>query len=76
MSIFSRRNALLGWAVWEGAKIAARFKAAKEAAARESEEPRPKRRKWKALVAGIAAGAGAFVFWRSRSSGPPDVDEP
>jgi hypothetical protein len=64
MSIINRRNAVLGWAVWQGTKIAAKRKA-KQAI----EEPAGDRRgKTAAIVSGVAAAGGTLYFWRRRRS--------
>ena len=68
MTIFNRRNALLGWVTWTATKKYAETKA-RSAAGAES-----RRSKW-ALVIGALAAAGAFlVFWRHKS--PDELPPP
>jgi hypothetical protein len=63
MSIINRRNAVLGWAVWQGSKVAAKRKA------RQAVEPSGNRKgKAAAVASGIAATGGALYFWRRRRS--------
>jgi LPXTG-motif cell wall-anchored protein len=64
MGIVNRRNAVLGWGVWQLSKQAARRKA--KSAASSSGGGRPN----KSMVAvGLAGAAGALTFWRKRRSG-------
>jgi hypothetical protein len=60
MSIFNRRNAILGWAVWNGSKRFATFKA-KRAAKSSGNGGRAKKPLLALSVAGLA---GALTFWR------------
>ena len=62
MGIVNRRNAVLGWSVWQLSK-----RAAKHQAKSSSSGGRPN----KSMVAvGLAGAAGALTFWRRhRSSG-------
>ena len=63
MSIVNRRNAILGWAVWQGSKIAAKRKA------KQAIEPATDRRgKAAMVVSGVAAAGGTLYFWRRRRS--------
>jgi hypothetical protein len=61
MSVLNKRNALLGWAVWNVSKRAAKQKA-KSAAT--PDDGLPKKR---AIAAGVAALGGALWFWRRRA---------
>ena len=62
MSIFNRRNAILGWAVWQGSKRFAKLKAKGVTPSRGGSN--------KSLLAlGLAGAAGALTFWRKRRSG-------
>jgi LPXTG-motif cell wall-anchored protein len=64
MGIVNRRNAVLGWSVWQLSKRAAKQKA--KSAAPSSGGGRPN----KSMVAvGLAGAAGALTFWRKRRSG-------
>ena len=65
MSVLNKRNAVLGWAVWNLSKRMAKQKA-KSAASGDDGLP-----KKSAVAAGIAALGGALWFWRRRAS----VDE-
>jgi hypothetical protein len=69
MTILNKRNAILGWSVWQVGKMAAKRKA-KQAMEPEN-TTRPSKR---AAVAGLAALAGgAFLFWRRRSGNGEDA---
>jgi hypothetical protein len=69
MSIVNRRNAILGWGIWQVGKMAAKRKA-KQALEPES-TTRPSKR---AALAGFAALAGgAILFWRRRSGNGEDT---
>jgi hypothetical protein len=64
MGIINRRNAVLGWGVWQLSKQAAKRKA--KSAAPSSGGGRP----IKSMVAmGLAGAAGALTFWRRHRSG-------
>jgi len=64
VSILNRRNAILGWGVWQVGKVAAKRKA------KRAIEPNDASRKKKggAIVSAIAAAGGALWFWRRRRS--------
>lgn len=63
MSIFNRRNALLGWGVWQMTKIAAKHKA-RQAVPGTGEHAGLN----KGAIATIgAATAAALIFWRKKS---------
>jgi hypothetical protein len=67
MGIVNRRNAMLGWAVWQVGKRVAEQKAKSSVSAAEG--GKTKRRLSKAaFIAGVAAVGGALVFWRKKSS--------
>lgn len=61
MGIVNRRNAVLGWGVWQVGKRAARLKA--KGAVPSTEGGRPNK---SLLAVGIAGLAGALTFWRKR----------
>ena len=64
MGIVNRRNAVLGWGVWQVSKRAAKRKA--KTATPSTGGGRPN----KSMVAvGLAGAAGALTFWRKRRSG-------
>ena len=61
MGIVNRRNAVLGWGIWQVSKRAAKSKA--KSATPSTGGGRPS----KSLVAvGLAGAAGALTFWRKR----------
>jgi len=61
MGIVNRRNAVLGWSVWQLSKRAAKH----QAKSSSSGGGRPN----KSMVAvGLAGAAGALTFWRKRRS--------
>jgi LPXTG-motif cell wall-anchored protein len=63
VSILNRRNAILGWGVWQVGKASAKRKA------RQALEPKDKGRAGKgAILSGLAAAGGALWFWRRRRS--------
>ena len=62
MSVLNKRNAVLGWAVWNLSKRMAKQKA-KSAASSDDGLPTKS-----AVAAGIAALGGALWFWRHRAS--------
>jgi hypothetical protein len=65
MGVLNKRNAVLGWAVWNASKIAAKRKA-KSMATDGSRLPT------KAVAAGLATLGGVVWFWRRRQG---DSDE-
>ena len=65
MGVINKRNAVLGWAVWNASKIAAKRKA-------KSATTDGSRRPTKAVAAGLATLGGAVWFWRRRQG---DSDE-
>ncbi len=70
MGILNKRNAVLGWAVWQVGKTAAKQKAKAATPGRADDTMMPNKG---AIAAGIAAVGGALWFWRRRS-GDPDAD--
>jgi hypothetical protein len=70
MTIFNRRNALLGWLTWTATKKYAEQKA-------RSTTGVERKRSKRALVLGALAAAGAvLVFWRHKSADelPPPAE--
>ncbi len=65
MGIVNRRNAMLGWAVWQVGKRVAEQKAKSSVS---TEGGKKKTLSKAAFIAGVAAVAGALVFWRKKSS--------
>jgi hypothetical protein len=72
MSIVNRRNAVLGWVVWETGKRVAKRKA--KSVVPTGESISGGRRK-SAVAAMIAAVAGTLMFWRRRSARARAVPE-
>jgi MYXO-CTERM domain-containing protein len=62
MSIVNRRNAVLGWGVWQVGKVAAKRKA------KQAMEPKDRGRSVGKIVPAVAAAGGALWFWRRRRS--------
>jgi hypothetical protein len=74
MSILNRRNAMIGWAVWQVGKRAMKRKAKAAVPSIDTETRRPNRA---AMLLGAAAAAGAaLVFWRRHDDGGPEPDAP
>jgi hypothetical protein len=62
MTILNKRNAILGWGVWQVGKIAAKRKA------KQAVQPKEKGRGKGAILSAVAAAGGALWFWRRRRS--------
>ena len=60
MGILNKRNAVLGWGVWQVSKQAAKRKA------KQSVKPDDKRPGKGAIAGALAAVGGALWFWRRR----------
>ena len=60
MSIINRRNAIIGFFAWEGAKLVAKQKAKKAIPGVDGGRPN----KAAMVVAAAAAVAGGVMFWR------------
>lgn len=63
MSILNKRNAILGWGVWQVGKVAAKRKA------KQALEPKDKGHGKGAILSAIAAAGGALWFWHRRRNG-------
>jgi hypothetical protein len=63
MAILNKRNAILGWSVWQVSKRAAKRKAKQAAPGRVDDTKRPNKG---AIVSALAAAGGALWFWRRR----------
>jgi hypothetical protein len=79
VSVFNRRNAVIGWIAWSAGKRAATY-AAKDAAkgAKPSIHPKTKKPNKSAIVLGVMAAVGALAFWKKSSGGsdePPPVSD-
>jgi hypothetical protein len=66
MSIFNKRNAVLGWAVWQVGKMSAKRQAKSAVPGRSGDSMRPNKG---AIATGVAAAGGLLWFWRKRRSG-------
>jgi hypothetical protein len=69
MSIVNRRNAVIGWVTWKGAKFVAKEKARKAVPAVEDRRPN----KPAVAAVGAAALAGSVLFWKARKRGQEPV---
>ncbi len=69
MGVMNRRNAVLGWAVWQVGKRFAKKKAKTAVPTVDRESKRPNK---PAIVAALATAGGALFFWRRKRGG----DEP
>jgi LPXTG-motif cell wall-anchored protein len=69
MGLINRRNAVLGWTVWQIGKRAAKRKARAAVPSRGDDSMKPKK---SAIAAGLATLGGVLWFWRRRRA---DSDE-
>jgi hypothetical protein len=63
MAILNKRNAVLGWSVWQVSKLVAKKKARQAAPGRVGNTKRPNKG---AIVSALAVVGGAVWFWRRR----------
>jgi hypothetical protein len=63
MGIVNKRNAVLGWGVWQVGKRMAKHKAKSAVPGRVEDSRRPNKG---AILTGLAAVGGALWFWRRR----------
>jgi hypothetical protein len=63
MGIVNKRNAVLGWGVWQVGKRVAKHKAKNAVPARVDDTKRPNKG---AIISALAAVGGALWFWRRR----------
>jgi hypothetical protein len=63
MGIVNKRNAVLGWGVWQVGKRVAKRKAKNAVPSRVDDTKRPNKG---AIVSALAAVGGALWFWRRR----------
>ena len=63
MGVVNRRNAVLGWVVWQAGKYAAKRKARDAVPGRVDDSMRPNK---SAIATVVAAVGGALWFWRRR----------
>lgn len=75
MGIVNRRNAVMGWAVWQVGKRVAQQKAKAAVPTVDREKKRPNKT---AIAAGVAAVAGLVIFWRKKGGDgqPPEPPPP
>jgi hypothetical protein len=66
MTILNKRNAILGWSVWQVGKATAKRKAKQSL---KTEDRRPGKR---AIAGGLAAAGGVLLVWRRRRGGGED----
>jgi len=66
MGIVNKRNAMLGWGVWQIGKRVAKRKAKNAVPGRVDDSMRPNKG---AIVSALAAVGGALWFWRRRRGG-------
>jgi len=69
MGIVNRRNAVLGWTVWQVGKRVAKKKAKGAVPGVDPETKRPN--KPAVIAGGLAAASGALMFWRKKGNGSP-----
>lgn len=71
MGIVNRRNAVLGWTVWQVGKRFGKRKAREAVPGFEEKSKRPNKG---AILSALAALGGVLWFWRrSKDEGPPDA---
>jgi hypothetical protein len=66
MGIVNRRNAVLGWLAWEGAKLILMRKARAAVPSVDRDTKRPNK---SAIAAALLLVVGALFFWRAWTSG-------
>jgi hypothetical protein len=66
MTIVNKRNAVLGWSVWQVGKRLAKRKAKDAVPGRVDDTRRPNKG---AIVSALAAAGGALWFWRRKRDG-------
>jgi hypothetical protein len=66
VSVLNRRNAILGWTVWQFAKTMAKRKAKQTVPKIDTDRKRPNK---PAIAAALLAVGATLMFWRKRSSG-------
>ncbi len=67
MGLMNKRNAILGWTVWQVGKRLAKKKAKAAVPGRSDDSMKPNK---SAIATGLAAVGGALWFWRRRRGGP------
>jgi hypothetical protein len=77
MTIVNRRNAVLGWTVWQVGKRVAKRKAKEVTPGIDTDEPKKKKSRKLAIAVALVAAAGVILFWRKKSSDDgPGFDSP
>jgi phosphodiesterase/alkaline phosphatase D-like protein len=71
VTVFNRRNALLGYATWMGLKVLARQKARQAVPTVDRKTKRPNKSAIALGLASAAAVVGAVVVWKSHSPEEP-----
>jgi hypothetical protein len=66
MSVFNRRNAVVGWAALAVGKRVLKRKAKNAVPSIDPESKKPNR---SAIALLVASGVGALTFWKKRSGG-------
>jgi LPXTG-motif cell wall-anchored protein len=66
MGLMNKRNAVLGWTVWQLGKRVAKKKAKAAVPGRADDSMKPNKG---AIATGLAALGGALWFWRRRRGG-------
>jgi hypothetical protein len=66
MGLVNKRNAVLGWTVWQVGKRVAKKKAKSAVPGRVDDSMRPNK---SAIATGLATLGGALWFWRRRRGG-------
>jgi hypothetical protein len=69
MGILNKRNAVLGWSVWQVTKRVAKRKVKRAAPGRVDDTKRPNKG---AIASALAAVGGAVWFWRRKRSAGDD----
>lgn len=69
MGLMNKRNAILGWTVWQLGKRVAKKKAKAAVPGRADDSMKPNK---SAIATGLAAVGGALWFWRRRRGGSGD----
>jgi uncharacterized protein HemX len=74
MTIFNRRNAMIGWAAWSVGKQAMRLKAKGVVPSRGGSGGSGSGKRAVKVGVALAAAAGAVAFWRARHRDSTDHD--
>ena len=70
MSVFNRRNAVIGWLAWIGAKNVMKSKARKAVPTVDTETKRPNK---SAIALAVATAVGVLTFWKHRQGSDDDA---